>query len=99
MTSLLFIILFIVVVISHSRYLWVCTAILSFACSASFPSLLFCLSVVEQCICNRIQADEIVMEWVAYSTTKDGLQLTQDTLEEFEHKVTKFIFSKKFTIY
>ncbi|XP_053180326.1 DNA polymerase alpha subunit B [Scomber japonicus] len=43
--------------------------------------------MVEQCICNRIQADEIVLEWVAFSTTKDGLKLTQDTLEQFEHEV------------
>ncbi|CAK6971975.1 DNA polymerase alpha subunit B [Scomber scombrus] len=43
--------------------------------------------MVEQCICNRIQADEIVLEWVAFSTTKDGLKLTQETLEQFEHEV------------
>uniref|UniRef100_A0A8C4ENS4 DNA polymerase alpha subunit B n=1 Tax=Dicentrarchus labrax TaxID=13489 RepID=A0A8C4ENS4_DICLA len=38
------------------------------------------------CICNRIQADEMVLEWVAYSTTKNGLKLTVDTLEQFEHE-------------
>uniref|UniRef100_A0A8D0D923 DNA polymerase alpha subunit B n=1 Tax=Sander lucioperca TaxID=283035 RepID=A0A8D0D923_SANLU len=43
--------------------------------------------MVEQCICNRIQADEMVLEWVAYSTTKNGLKLTLDTLEQFEHEV------------
>ncbi|KAK2849043.1 hypothetical protein Q5P01_008877 [Channa striata] len=43
--------------------------------------------MVEQCICNRIQADEMVLEWVAYSTTKNGLKLTEDTLEQFEHEV------------
>uniref|UniRef100_A0A3Q3GQT0 DNA polymerase alpha subunit B n=1 Tax=Labrus bergylta TaxID=56723 RepID=A0A3Q3GQT0_9LABR len=43
--------------------------------------------MVEQCICNRMQADEIVLEWVAYSTTKNGLKLTTDTLEQFEHEV------------
>ncbi|XP_067373600.1 DNA polymerase alpha subunit B isoform X2 [Channa argus] len=43
--------------------------------------------MVEQCICNRMQADEMVGEWVAYSTTKDGLKLTIDTLEKFEHEV------------
>lgn len=48
----------------------------------------FCSSVVEQCICNRIQVDEMVLEWVAYSTTKNGLKLTVDTLELFEHEVT-----------
>lgn len=48
---------------------------------------LFSPSVVEQCICNRIQADEMVLEWVAYSTTRNGLKLTMDTLEQFEHEV------------
>ncbi|KAF7667628.1 hypothetical protein LDENG_00054650 [Lucifuga dentata] len=43
--------------------------------------------MVEQCICSRIQADEMVLEWVAYSTTKNGLKLTMDTLEQFEHEV------------
>ncbi|KAK5864727.1 hypothetical protein PBY51_015945 [Eleginops maclovinus] len=43
--------------------------------------------MVEQCICNRIQADEMVLEWVAYSTTKNGLKLSTDTLEYFEHEV------------
>ncbi|XP_026212792.1 DNA polymerase alpha subunit B [Anabas testudineus] len=43
--------------------------------------------MVEQCICNRIQADEMVLEWVAYSTTKSGLKLNMDTLEQFEHEV------------
>ncbi|XP_076015549.1 DNA polymerase alpha subunit B [Genypterus blacodes] len=43
--------------------------------------------MLEQCICNRIQPDEIVLEWVAYSTTKNGLKLTTDTLEQFEHEV------------
>lgn len=52
------------------------------------PSYVFCPSVVEQCICNRIQADDMVLEWVAYSTTKNGLKLTMDTLEQFEHEVT-----------
>uniref|UniRef100_A0A671WG36 DNA polymerase alpha subunit B n=1 Tax=Sparus aurata TaxID=8175 RepID=A0A671WG36_SPAAU len=50
-------------------------------------SHLLCPSVVEQCICNRIQADEMVLEWVAYSTTKNGLKLTMDALEQFEHEV------------
>ncbi|CAJ1058492.1 DNA polymerase alpha subunit B [Xyrichtys novacula] len=43
--------------------------------------------LVELCICNRIQADEMVLEWVAYSTTKNGLKLTLDTLEQFDHEV------------
>uniref|UniRef100_A0A8C4ENW4 DNA polymerase alpha subunit B n=1 Tax=Dicentrarchus labrax TaxID=13489 RepID=A0A8C4ENW4_DICLA len=29
----------------------------------------------------------MVLEWVAYSTTKNGLKLTVDTLEQFEHEV------------
>ncbi|XP_069550593.1 DNA polymerase alpha subunit B isoform X1 [Brachyistius frenatus] len=43
--------------------------------------------MVELCICNRIQADEMVLEWVAYSSTKNGLELTMNTLEQFEHEV------------
>lgn len=43
--------------------------------------------MVEQCICNRIQADEMVLEWVAYSSTKNGLKLSMDTLEQFEHEI------------
>uniref|UniRef100_A0A8D3BQG4 DNA polymerase alpha subunit B n=1 Tax=Scophthalmus maximus TaxID=52904 RepID=A0A8D3BQG4_SCOMX len=54
----------------------------------SFPSSLFTPSVVELCICSRIQADEMLLEWVAYSTTKNGLKLSADTLEQFKHEVT-----------
>ncbi|XP_028272481.1 DNA polymerase alpha subunit B [Parambassis ranga] len=43
--------------------------------------------MVEKCICNRIQADEMVLEWVAYSATKSGLKLTMETLEQFEHDI------------
>ncbi|XP_068596567.1 DNA polymerase alpha subunit B [Brachionichthys hirsutus] len=43
--------------------------------------------MVEQCICNRIQADEMVLEWVAYSTTKKGLPLNMASLEQFDHEV------------
>ncbi|XP_077388690.1 DNA polymerase alpha subunit B [Festucalex cinctus] len=43
--------------------------------------------MVEQCICNRIQADDWVLEWVAYSTTKNGMVISVDTLEQFEHEV------------
>ncbi|XP_072293785.1 DNA polymerase alpha subunit B [Eucyclogobius newberryi] len=43
--------------------------------------------LVEQCICNRIQADEMVLEWVAYSSTKNALKLTVETLEHFEHEI------------
>uniref|UniRef100_A0A8C2X273 DNA polymerase alpha subunit B n=1 Tax=Cyclopterus lumpus TaxID=8103 RepID=A0A8C2X273_CYCLU len=43
--------------------------------------------MVAQCICNRIQAVEMVHEWVAYSTTKNGVLLTTDTLDHFDHEV------------
>ncbi|XP_029297834.1 DNA polymerase alpha subunit B [Cottoperca gobio] len=43
--------------------------------------------MVEQCMCNRIQVDQMVLEWVAYSATNNGLHLTTDTLEHFEHEV------------
>lgn len=56
--------------------------------SPSIPLCFFSPSVVEQCICNRIGADEMVSEWVAYSTTKNGLKLSIDTLDQFEHEVT-----------
>lgn len=45
--------------------------------------------MVEQCICYRLQADEMLHQWVAYSSTKDGLKLTMDTLEQFEHEILK----------
>uniref|UniRef100_A0A673WCI9 DNA polymerase alpha subunit B n=1 Tax=Salmo trutta TaxID=8032 RepID=A0A673WCI9_SALTR len=43
--------------------------------------------VLEQCLCNRLQGNEIVLEWVAFSTTKGGLKLSLNTLEQFEHEV------------
>ncbi|XP_062250410.1 DNA polymerase alpha subunit B [Platichthys flesus] len=44
--------------------------------------------MVELCICSRIQADEMVLEWVAYSSsTKNGVKLAMDTLEQFKHEV------------
>uniref|UniRef100_G3Q0E6 DNA polymerase alpha subunit B n=1 Tax=Gasterosteus aculeatus aculeatus TaxID=481459 RepID=G3Q0E6_GASAC len=42
--------------------------------------------MVEQCICSRIQAGEMVFQWVAYSSS-NGLKLTTDTLEQFDHEV------------
>uniref|UniRef100_A0A8C7MWE2 DNA polymerase alpha subunit B n=1 Tax=Oncorhynchus kisutch TaxID=8019 RepID=A0A8C7MWE2_ONCKI len=42
--------------------------------------------MLEQCLCNRLQGDEIVLEWVAFSTTKGGLKLSLNTLEQFEIK-------------
>ncbi|KAJ0049877.1 hypothetical protein NL108_005171, partial [Boleophthalmus pectinirostris] len=54
---------------------------------------------VEQCICNRIHADEIVLEWVAYSTTKNGLKLTMETLEQFEHEVTRICLTTQKYVY
>uniref|UniRef100_A0A672J2A9 DNA polymerase alpha subunit B n=1 Tax=Salarias fasciatus TaxID=181472 RepID=A0A672J2A9_SALFA len=59
-----------------------CSFILTFMCFPRHPPL----SVVEQCICSRIQADEMLLEWVAYSNTK-GLKLTMENLEQFEHEV------------
>ncbi|XP_029579879.1 DNA polymerase alpha subunit B [Salmo trutta] len=43
--------------------------------------------MLEQCLCNRLQGNEIVLEWVAFSTTKGGLKLSLNTLEQFEHEV------------
>lgn len=43
--------------------------------------------MVELCICSRIQADEMLLEWVAYSSTKNGVRLAVDTLEQFKHEV------------
>uniref|UniRef100_A0A8C6KPC0 DNA polymerase alpha subunit B n=1 Tax=Nothobranchius furzeri TaxID=105023 RepID=A0A8C6KPC0_NOTFU len=43
--------------------------------------------MVEQCICNRLEANEMVNEWVAFSSTKKGLKLTINTLQQFEHEV------------
>uniref|UniRef100_A0A3Q2NSA9 DNA polymerase alpha subunit B n=1 Tax=Fundulus heteroclitus TaxID=8078 RepID=A0A3Q2NSA9_FUNHE len=42
--------------------------------------------MVELCICNRTQTDDMVNEWVAYIATKGGLKLTLDNLERFEHE-------------
>ncbi|XP_053735684.1 DNA polymerase alpha subunit B [Synchiropus splendidus] len=42
--------------------------------------------LVELCICHRMGAYDIVLEWVAFSTTKN-LTLSVDTLEQFEHEV------------
>uniref|UniRef100_A0A667X4D4 DNA polymerase alpha subunit B n=1 Tax=Myripristis murdjan TaxID=586833 RepID=A0A667X4D4_9TELE len=42
--------------------------------------------MLEQCLCNRLQADELMAEWVAFSTTKNSLKLSMDTLEQFEIK-------------
>uniref|UniRef100_A0A6Q2ZEJ0 DNA polymerase alpha subunit B n=1 Tax=Esox lucius TaxID=8010 RepID=A0A6Q2ZEJ0_ESOLU len=43
--------------------------------------------MLEQCLCNRLQGEDIVLEWVAFSTTKGGMKLNLDTLEQFEHEV------------
>ncbi|KAM9377081.1 DNA polymerase alpha subunit B [Pholidichthys leucotaenia] len=51
--------------------------------------------MVEKCICNRIQAEDMVSEWVAYSTTKNGVKLSMETLEQFEHEVLSKIKAKK----
>lgn len=51
--------------------------------------LLLCFLVVEHCLCHRLKGDEIVLEWVAFSTTKGGLKLSPDNLEHFEHEVSR----------
>ncbi|KAK1801482.1 hypothetical protein P4O66_022745, partial [Electrophorus voltai] len=43
--------------------------------------------MLEQCLCHRIQAEDIVCEWVAFSTTKGLLKLTLNNLETFEYEV------------
>lgn len=43
--------------------------------------------MLEQCLCNRMNGEDIVLEWVAFSTTKRGLKLTEETLDQFEHEV------------
>lgn len=55
-------------------------------------SLSVYLPVVEHCICYRLQADEMVLEWVAYSSTKNGVKLKMHNLEQFEHDVTIVAF-------
>ncbi|XP_062381059.1 DNA polymerase alpha subunit B isoform X1 [Sardina pilchardus] len=42
--------------------------------------------LVEQCMCHRMKGEDIVLEWVAFSTTKGGLKLSLDHLEQFEHE-------------
>uniref|UniRef100_A0A8C9SWW5 DNA polymerase alpha subunit B n=1 Tax=Scleropages formosus TaxID=113540 RepID=A0A8C9SWW5_SCLFO len=44
--------------------------------------------MLEQCICHQMDCDDLINEWVAFSTTKGGLKLTLDILEQFEHEVT-----------
>ncbi|XP_077589682.1 DNA polymerase alpha subunit B [Stigmatopora nigra] len=43
--------------------------------------------MVEQCLCNTIPADVWVLEWVAYSSTRNGLAISVDNLEQFEYEV------------
>uniref|UniRef100_A0A3P9L968 DNA polymerase alpha subunit B n=1 Tax=Oryzias latipes TaxID=8090 RepID=A0A3P9L968_ORYLA len=55
---------------------------------------IFCISCeddsvlerVEQCICHRIQEDDMVCEWMAYNS-RNPKPLTMNTLEQFEHEV------------
>ncbi|XP_004073218.1 DNA polymerase alpha subunit B isoform X1 [Oryzias latipes] len=56
---------------------------------------IFCISceddsvlerMVEQCICHRIQEDDMVCEWMAYNS-RNPKPLTMNTLEQFEHEV------------
>lgn len=55
--------------------------------------------MVEQCICYRLQADDMVLEWVAYSSTKNGVKLEMHSLEQFEHDVTTVAFINYSRIY
>ncbi|XP_066574868.1 DNA polymerase alpha subunit B [Amia ocellicauda] len=43
--------------------------------------------MVEQCMSHRMKGEDIVLEWVAFSTTKGGWSLSLDSLEQFEHEV------------
>uniref|UniRef100_A0AAY4E226 DNA polymerase alpha subunit B n=1 Tax=Denticeps clupeoides TaxID=299321 RepID=A0AAY4E226_9TELE len=43
--------------------------------------------MLEQCMCHRLKGDELVCEWVAFSTTKGLLSLSLENLEQFEHEV------------
>uniref|UniRef100_A0AAQ4RS34 DNA polymerase alpha subunit B n=1 Tax=Gasterosteus aculeatus aculeatus TaxID=481459 RepID=A0AAQ4RS34_GASAC len=45
-------------------------------------------------ICSRIQAGEMVFQWVAYSSS-NGLKLTTDTLEQFDHEVPVLLTPKR----
>lgn len=42
--------------------------------------------MLELCICHRMQADDMVLEWQAYSFNKNGLKLSVENLEQFEHE-------------
>jgi len=46
------------------------------------------LVVLELSICNRLTGVEIVLEWVAFSITRNGLKLSIDALDQFEHEVS-----------
>ncbi|KAM9474813.1 DNA polymerase alpha subunit B isoform 2-T2 [Clarias gariepinus] len=43
--------------------------------------------MLEQCMCHRMKGQDIVFEWVAFSTTKGQLTLNLNNLESFEHEV------------
>ncbi|XP_037833291.1 DNA polymerase alpha subunit B isoform X2 [Kryptolebias marmoratus] len=45
------------------------------------------LRVLELCICCRLEADEMLHEWVAYSNSKKIQNLNMDTVEQFEHEL------------
>ena len=55
--------------------------------------VVLCPVVLEQSICYRLQGDQVVLEWVAFSTTKRGLKLSVDHLEQFEHEVSPSLLS------
>ncbi|XP_077079580.1 DNA polymerase alpha subunit B [Siphateles boraxobius] len=43
--------------------------------------------MLEQCLCHRLNGDEIVFEWFAFSASKNQLLLTLDNLDQFEHEI------------
>ncbi|KAM9741525.1 DNA polymerase alpha subunit B [Menidia menidia] len=44
--------------------------------------------VVELCICTRTQAEDMVSELMAYSSTRSISKLTTENLEQFEHELS-----------
>ncbi|XP_026125061.1 DNA polymerase alpha subunit B [Carassius auratus] len=43
--------------------------------------------MLEQCLCHRLDGEEIVCEWFAFSNSRDLLPLTLDNLDQFEHEI------------
>ncbi|XP_054889968.1 DNA polymerase alpha subunit B [Poeciliopsis prolifica] len=43
--------------------------------------------MVELCMCNNMNTQQMLNEWIAYSSTNDRLELNLNNLEHFEHEV------------